>query len=334
VSGDGGSPANAGLRDYGADRGGGANGGRMQRSRRRLAIVVAVLSAAAVLWLVILVLPGRIVRSSAGDVGVGKLALDQRLKAENDVRTTLLQGLWISALLTGAFLTWRQLGVTREGQITDRYTKAIDQLGSDKVDVRIGGVYALDRVAKDSIPDRSTITAVLCTFVRERATVDDGDEDAQLAAGDGDEDAQPAADVQAALTVLGQIGAPGRRVDLSGAKLRNAALKDSDFEGAEFTGADLRQAWLLNARLRDARFRWADLRGAVLRGADLRGTKWGGEARESGAHLEEAEFHGADLRGADLRGAHLAGARADATTRWPGGLSREAVLEAGVVLED
>jgi hypothetical protein len=26
--------------------------------------------------------------------------------------------------------------------VTDRYTKAIEQLGSDKLDVRIGGIYA------------------------------------------------------------------------------------------------------------------------------------------------------------------------------------------------
>ena len=34
--------------------------------------------------------------------------------------------------------------------MTDRYTKAIEQLGSDKLDVRIGGIYALERVARDS----------------------------------------------------------------------------------------------------------------------------------------------------------------------------------------
>jgi hypothetical protein len=296
----------------------------MKRAKRRVTILATVVLAVALLWLVILVLPSRIVRLSVGDAGVGKLGPDQRLKAENDVRTTLLQGLGGAALLTGAFLTWRQLGVTREGQITDRYTKAIDQLGSDETDVRIGGIYALERVAKDSTADRSTITAVLCTFVREHASVHDGDEEAP----------PPRADVQAALTVLGQIGAPSRSIDLSGTGLRKAMLKHSDFEGAEFTGADLRQAWLLNARLRGARFRWADLRGAFLKDADLRDTLLGAEASEAGAHLEKSELYGADLRGAALRGAHLAGARADARTRWPEGFSREALLQAGVVLED
>ncbi|MGH3218423.1 MAG: hypothetical protein ACRDPY_06785 [Streptosporangiaceae bacterium] len=34
--------------------------------------------------------------------------------------------------------------------MTDRYTKAIEQLGHDKLDVRIGGIYALERIARDS----------------------------------------------------------------------------------------------------------------------------------------------------------------------------------------
>jgi aspartyl-tRNA synthetase len=38
--------------------------------------------------------------------------------------------------------TARNFTLSREGQVTDRYTKAIEQLGSDKPDVRTGGIYA------------------------------------------------------------------------------------------------------------------------------------------------------------------------------------------------
>ena len=64
-----------------------------------------------------------------------------RLKLQNDARATLLQAL-AGGLLLGAYFTW-QMRVTREGQITDRYTKAVDQLGSQHLDVRLGGIYAL-----------------------------------------------------------------------------------------------------------------------------------------------------------------------------------------------
>jgi hypothetical protein len=64
-----------------------------------------------------------------------------RLKLQNDARTTLLQGLAGGVLLLGAYFTWRQLSVTREGQITERYTRAIDQLGHAQLDVRLGGIF-------------------------------------------------------------------------------------------------------------------------------------------------------------------------------------------------
>jgi hypothetical protein len=50
-------------------------------------------------------------------------------------------------------LSRRTFGLTEQGQVTDRYTKAVEQLGSDKLDVRIGGIYALERVARDSATD-------------------------------------------------------------------------------------------------------------------------------------------------------------------------------------
>ena len=53
--------------------------------------------------------------------------------------------------------------------MTDRYTKAIEQLGSDKLDVRIGGIYALERVARDSPSDHPTVIEVLAAFIREHS---------------------------------------------------------------------------------------------------------------------------------------------------------------------
>jgi hypothetical protein len=92
---------------------------------------------------------------------------------QNNVRTTLLQGFAALLILTGAAVgaavTLRQVRTTREGQITDRYTRAVDQLGSQHLDVRLGGIYALERIARDSPPDRPTIEEVLTAYVRGHA---------------------------------------------------------------------------------------------------------------------------------------------------------------------
>lgn len=64
-----------------------------------------------------------------------------------------------------------QLG--QEGQVTERYTKAIEQLGSEKLDIRLGGIYALERIAADSTRDHPTVIEVLTAFIREHSSLAD-----------------------------------------------------------------------------------------------------------------------------------------------------------------
>ena len=79
---------------------------------------------------------------------------------------TALAALVFTALSLRA--TRDQIGVTEQGQITDRYTKAIDQLGTPGADhlwVRVGGIFALERVALDSPRDQRAMVEVLSAFI-------------------------------------------------------------------------------------------------------------------------------------------------------------------------
>ena len=59
-------------------------------------------------------------------------------------------------LAYGAYWTARNVLVNREGQITERFTRAIDQLGATddagnpRLEIRLGAIYALERIAGDS----------------------------------------------------------------------------------------------------------------------------------------------------------------------------------------
>ncbi len=85
----------------------------------------------------------------------------------------------IGALLVGlaAFGQWRtarlrheeQTNADRQRRITESFSKAIEQLGSDKVEVRLGGIYGLERISKESPDDYWTVMETLTAFVRERA---------------------------------------------------------------------------------------------------------------------------------------------------------------------
>ena len=74
------------------------------------------------------------------------------------------------------YLTWRRANaaewtveVSVEGQITERFTKAVEQLGSDNTAISLGGIYALERIAKDSEKDHWPVMEVLTAYVRENS---------------------------------------------------------------------------------------------------------------------------------------------------------------------
>ena len=231
---------------------------------------------------------------------------------------TALPGL--AALIAIAFTfasvktTQNQLEIARQGQttaeqgqITDRYNAAITNLGSHSIEVRLGGIYALQRLMQDSPRDQRTVIAVLCAFVRDQsaATIKPGKPLAR-----------PPTDVQAALTVVGTRDAardaPTTVLDLDHAHLTGADLAGTNLRHANLAGANLRGAHLGLANLRGATLIGANLGGAHLREAQLTGAELDGtdltNADLSIAHLVGAFLHGANLTAAYLTGADLRGA--------------------------
>jgi hypothetical protein len=64
----------------------------------------------------------------------------------------------------------RSAGSAEQGLVTDRYAAAIEQLGSGSLDIRLGGISALERIAGDSAHDHPTVMEVLATFLRHHPT--------------------------------------------------------------------------------------------------------------------------------------------------------------------
>lgn len=291
----------------------------MSTPRRALNTVLIVIAALAIAVAVVLA-PGWIVSI---DLGGQTVSAAERLDAVNGARTTILQAVGGLVLTLGAYATWRRLRINeeelrsdRDGQITERYSRAIEHLGSDSRDVRIGGIYALERVARNSAEDRAAIVAVLCAYVRGHAPWPpvDGDE-AGLVPEDLRSLAIRANDVQVALTALGRLDVDPAEQDVAIPRtdLRYARLSRLDFSRARLSHTGLIRARIHQANLREAILAEADLRLADVRLTDLRG------ADLSGADLRGANLAGSRLDGARLDGARLDGARADAATTWPDG---------------
>jgi uncharacterized protein YjbI with pentapeptide repeats len=245
---------------------------------------------------------------------------------ENEARKTLTQIALAAFGLVVVFLTWRRLlandrnvRIIEQGHITDRYTRAIEQLGKlengqPNIEVRLGGIYALERLAFDSPRDHVTIMEVLSAYVRRNAPWVPQDNQTDFAARVPQD--SPRTDIQAILTILSrrrwirkmEQGQPNlAKCDLRGAHLAEAQLEGVDLSGAQLEGADLRGARLERAQLRGAHLERAQLRGAHLEGANLVEAQLDG-VDLSGAHLEGADLLGAHLQRARLSEAHLEGA--------------------------
>jgi uncharacterized protein YjbI with pentapeptide repeats len=234
-----------------------------------------------------------------------RLMLDKELfQAENAARGTLALIIGAAGLLLALGVIWRRVEVGREVRSQERFAQAIEQLasersdGSPRTETRLGGIYALERIAAESEKDYWPVMEVLTAYLRENAARGRADQSAA--------NPRPGADIQAIVGVLGRrrssLPTGERRLldlretDLRGANLSGARLEGVTLQGAKLDGADATRAALSRSNLREA-----ELGGAILSGADLEG------AALARANLEGVRLNGADLKGADLSGANLRG---------------------------
>jgi hypothetical protein len=172
----------------------------------------------------------------------------------------------ICAPLGLALATWRSIIADKNTQIADRnsliaednsitdaFTRAIEQLGSgldDKpnIEVRLGAIYALERLSKKNDDYYQAIIDILASYVRNNAPIPDKVERKPTDS--------TRIDIQTALTVLGRREVrPGElglnlnnvylpRVNLIKAKLQGAILNSSNLGLANLESADLQDAYL------------------------------------------------------------------------------------------
>lgn len=227
---------------------------------------------------------------------LNKLEPEELFQQENEARKTLAQIIGGIIVLGGLYYTGENIEIaqqsaseaqqsaaasrelTRQGQITDRFTRAVEQLGKSDVPgkesnivVRLGGIYALERIANESREDHWSIMELLATYVREYAHRDETkDETTEFGV---------KADVRAIIRVL------GRRKTYDETDQQRLNLGSTDLRGTNFGGTNYNNALFINANLNYAVFADAKFKGASF----------------LGAKLKNAEFLRTDLKGAIFR---------------------------------
>jgi hypothetical protein len=196
-----------------------------------------------------------------------------------------------------------QTRADRERRISESFAKAVEQLGSDKLETRLGAIYTLERISQEKESEREyrpimeTLTAYVRERVRSLAVYSPPPVVPPLTRMVLDHQTRPATDIQAILTVLGRRDEQARKRDE--AEKRYLDLAETDLRGANLKGARLERIKLSAARLEAA-----NLSGAHLEGADLHLVHLE-RAILSVAHLEGAQLLRAHLESAHLEGAYL-----------------------------
>ncbi len=208
-----------------------------------------------------------------------------------------------------------------ERRITELYTKAADQLGSEKTPIRLAGLYALERLAQNTPDQRQTIVNLLCAYLRLPYTLPRG---AQAPAWSSLRSPDAPADAQTETPTGGHASEQELEVRMTAQRILADHLYPGDPAGParpeywpgmslNLTGAvlyhvDFRGCRVGNVRFGGARFAgWIRFENVEFTGYAI----FGGATFERSANFKGARFHGSALfRGATFHnGVTFEGAR-------------------------
>jgi hypothetical protein len=207
-----------------------------------------------------------------------EVPVEERPALVNEYRRTWAQIIGGFGLLLGLYFTWRRVEISQDQQVTERFTRAIDQLGATddttskpRLEVRLGGIYALERIAWDSPKrDYSTVMEVLTAYVRENTPQApgsfEGSSDAAStsneATAEADEGAKqpappeprrPTADIEAILDVLSRAQDSVPEENRTSLDLHEANLQGANLWGAILSSANLQGATVTDEQLADTK---------------------------------------------------------------------------------
>lgn len=285
------------------------------------------LAAAVVLALLALVLLPPLISPDLGDP-------QARFEVRDRSRLTVAAIIGGGVVLVGVYINWRRVSALERqvttlqlGQITERFTRAIDQLGAVRSDnepvpeIRAGAVRSLERIARESAEDFWPVLDILTAYLRSESPTASPEVEALGAKEIFEIDAHETRsrmDVAFTVDAIQRLWPLTREPVPQPLNLALTFAPQLSLPGKNLVGAELQYAYLRGANLRGADIRGASLQGANLQSADLAGADLRG-ANLEGANLGGANLEGANLEGANLEGADFAGATRSHSTRWPEG---------------
>ena len=234
-------------------------------------------------------------------------------------------GLVIGGVIAILLAVWRsvvgssQADTAQRSLQNERYQKGAEMLGNNVLSVRLGGVYALRRLAEEH-PEQYhvQIMRLFCAFVRNPTETNTGEDSRNTEEVPPHTPPSLREDVQTVMMAIGNrssvhlhLEAQTRlQLDMRGSDLRGAELSDmnlttppwQDWARVPFSELLNRRTDLSDAKLCSANLTFAELKNAKLWHSCLCNTRLG-LADLSDAVLADANLHGALWSGPILSGA-------------------------------
>ena len=173
-----------------------------------------------------------------------------------------------------------------ELRVIEEYTKAVEQLGSDEVLVRFGGLYALERLAQDNPAHRQTIVNVICAHLRMPFPLTAPASKPEPEAAEGHQ--EPGTESEPGTDGIGGTWQLERQVRLTAQRILAEHLRDDRAEDQQSTDPSSSRFWN-NIRL--------DLTGATLIDFNLVNGVMGDTNFHRAAFSGDASFSGATFTG-------------------------------------
>src|SRR5260370_18947061 len=166
---------------------------------------------------------------------------NDRIRLENEIRTSYIQMLGGLLVLAGVVFGYINLRTLQEGQLTERFTRAIEKLGNNNFSIRLGGIFSLERIARESNRVHQAVMEILGAYAQAHSN-DPGRREY----------------IQAVMFVIGRrnvkheksSAAPG--LNLAGANLTMLDLSVGNYEQMSFVGARFSAARLAGTRFNNA----------------------------------------------------------------------------------
>ena len=213
----------------------------------------------------------------------------------------------------------KQIDLQRKQRTDDRFTTAVELLGSSETSARTGAIYSLYHLAIEDEKYRKEVSQILCSHIRSKTNEPDYQKEHEK---------KPSNEIQTTIDLLlkNQDGNKGlycqdfaKEKSFPQANFKYAYLVKADFYEAQCQGAYFRSAQCQGAYFRSAQCQGADFWDAQCQGvyfgcaycqeavfyeAQCQGAYFI-EAQCQGAYFIEAQCQGADFNHAQFQGAHF-----------------------------